>query len=183
MRIALSTFLATTVNFAFVSGEGTGDKPWSESFHWPKERGSFAQVCLPSLWSHCGLWRGVWLPPRWGIFWRATSQEIGSPVCDNLIWGPMTWVIARVNDDGNESSRANQWLEDEKMEMVYKKRKAHKAPSSLGVLRSVGVGALPNGPEPLCVRPNTSQSNHQVTKGVVFYLQALWPASKITNPK
>lgn len=26
-RIALSTFLATTVNFAFVSGEGTGEKP------------------------------------------------------------------------------------------------------------------------------------------------------------
>lgn len=63
-----------------------------------------------------------------------------------------------MNGDGDrEASRANYWLEDERVDSGLKKGKAHGAPSSLGVVGPVGVGTLPNGPEPLCVRPSTSQ--------------------------
>lgn len=48
-------------------------------------------------------------------------------------------------------------LDVEKGEMVSKKVEAHEVPSSLRVLGTVGVGTLPDGPEPLCVRPYTSQ--------------------------
>lgn len=59
----------------------------------------------------------------------------------------MTHVIARVRDDGNrEASRANQWLDDEKVENGIKKGKAHRAPSSLSVLGLVGFDTLSNGP-------------------------------------
>lgn len=43
------------------------------------------------------------------------------------------------------------------------KRKAHKVPSSLDLLE-------PEGPEPLCFQPNTSQRNRWVTKCFLFFI-------------
>lgn len=50
-RVVLLIFLATTVHFAFVLGEGTGEKSLSENFLWASavRKGSDVQVWPPSL--------------------------------------------------------------------------------------------------------------------------------------
>lgn len=75
----------------------------------------------------------------------------------------MTQVTVRVNDEGiqNLADLITDWLK--KSGKCSQKRKAHKVPSSLDLLE-------PEGPEPLCFQPNTSQRNRWVTKCFLFFI-------------